>query len=61
MPVLMALASMLVVLYPTTAQAAVRQTIPEEQAGPPFYARLIGDVRGAEEVSAVVFFRDPSC
>ncbi len=33
-PVLMALASMLVVLYPTTAQAAVRQTIPEEQAGP---------------------------
>lgn len=43
------------------ARAAVRQEIPEEQAGPPFYARLIFDIAGTEEQSAVVFYRDPAC
>lgn len=44
-----------------TAQAAVRQTIPEEQPGPPFYARIISQVPGTEDQSAVVFYRDPAC
>ena len=43
------------------AEAAVRQTIPEEQAGPPFYARIISQVPGTENQSAVVFYRDPGC
>ncbi len=43
------------------AQAAVRQEIPEEQPGPPFYARTISRIPGAEELSAVVFYRDPAC
>ena len=48
-------------LQPGIAHAAVRQEIPGEQAGPPFYARVLSSVRGAEEVSAVVFYRDPAC
>ncbi len=42
--------------------AAVRQAIPDEQAGPPFYARI--DAHGVihtEEWAAIPFYRDPSC
>lgn len=50
-----------ILAQPTAAHAAVRQTIPEEQPGPPFYARIISNVSGTEELSAVVFYRDPAC
>ncbi len=43
------------------AQAAVRQEIPEEQPGPPFYARVLSNIAGTEDLSAVVFYRDPTC
>ena len=43
---------------PETAGAAVRQLTPE---GPPFYARIVTDVAGTEDVSAVVFYRSPTC
>ena len=42
--------------------AAVRQPIPDEQAGPPFYARI--DAHGVihtEDWAAIPFYRDPSC
>ena len=60
--VLLALSSVLgALVQPGIAHAAVRQEIPDEQAGPPFYARIISALRGTEELSAVVFYRDPAC
>lgn len=42
--------------------AAVRQAIPEAQAGPPFYARIDAQsVIHTEEWAAIPFYRDPSC
>lgn len=44
-----------------TGVAAVRQTIPDEQAGPPFYARLDEAVIQTADWAAIPFYRDPAC
>jgi hypothetical protein len=41
--------------------AAVRQSIPDEQAGPPFYARIGTEAIHTDEWAAIPFYRDPSC
>lgn len=41
--------------------AAVRQEIPEEQAGPPYYARIDSEALHTEEWAVVPFYRDPEC
>lgn len=41
--------------------AAVRQSIPDEQAGPPFYARIEAQAIHTDEWAAIPFYRDPSC
>ena len=41
--------------------AAVQQPIPDEQAGPPYYARLENDVIRTDEWVAIPFYRDPAC
>lgn len=42
-------------------EAAVRQTIPDEQAGPPFYARIEATPIKTHTWAAIPFYRDPTC
>lgn len=41
--------------------AAVRQSVPDEQAGPPVYARIGTEAIHTDEWAAIPFYRDPSC
>jgi hypothetical protein len=61
--ILMALVfSMLMAGVVGVADAAVRETVPEEGPGPPYYARLERTgVPHTEEWAAIVFYRDPEC